>query len=48
MIFKVEDYVFKDRPKLVVMVSDAADEMGNCRYDKLLRRVSGPYRVLRI
>lgn len=47
-IFKVRDYVFVDRPGLVVMASDAADEMANHPYNKLLRGTSGLYRVLSV
>lgn len=43
---KVEDYKFVDVPHPDAIASNAVDEISNHRYDKLLRRSSGPQRVL--
>lgn len=46
--FKVGEYVFVDGPQLPVFLSDAADEMANCRSNKVLWQGSEPHRVLSV
>lgn len=47
-IFKVCNYVLIDRPNLVAILSEVANELAGRRYKKLLRWVSGQYRVLSV
>lgn len=45
LTLKVGEDVFVDRSQLATFVSNAADEMANLRYSKLLRQSSGPFQI---